>query len=518
MSSLGYHTQTKNPLPMQRAVIAPVAAPPKPIARRCACATFLLMTMLALAISLPITYSSRSQPIDTSGGLQVRQYRDMIHMLRFTPGVTPPNAAALYAYASIGVYELTRWNDPGESLRTQFGLKKSNIPVPNDEIKGAVNYFFKRYFLHFFASDVCYRELVNASAYRYAGEEQSICPSSNDTVRQENLNRITTTYMEERRTLAETDRAKEAADSILEQLIQKFEDSGSTAANFGVSDLKYPGSWRPTADLVISGQDCWPDSCSMGGTGFTVINGSHDGLLPYWGFNAPLTSEQCITNTQPVDPPMSNSSLHKNRVESIFIESTSLTEEQRNIAAFWNDFPGSTATPPGHTLSIASQLAEQNNLGMRDEALMYAMVGIAVNDAFISCWKAKYNTNLERPITAIRRWFDDSWSPLLTTPPFPEYTSGHSVQTAAAIQVLIHLFGDRPFADATHVDRTDFDGSIRYYDSLSDLAFEAAMSRIYGGIHYQEAVILGLYQGMAVGRCVIDLFDNQQLTSVDVSE
>jgi hypothetical protein len=129
-----------------------------------------------------------------------------------------------------------------------------------------------------------------------------------------------------------------------------------------------------------------------------------------------------------------------------------LTDEQRAIALFWSDDPGRTGTPPGHWISIVNQIAVDEALTLDVAAEAYVRVGLAVADAFITRWRTKYEINLLRPVTFIRNLIDPSWLPLLVTPPFPEYTSGHSVQSGAAATLLGDLFGERPFTDRTHVD------------------------------------------------------------------
>jgi membrane-associated phospholipid phosphatase len=133
-------------------------------------------------------------------------------------------------------------------------------------------------------------------------------------------------------------------------------------------------------------------------------------------------------------------------------------------------------------------------------AVVYAKVGMAVADAFIACWLQKYRYNLLRPVTYIQRLIDPDWLPILVTPPFPEYTSGHSVQSGAAFEVLTDLFGDNyAFVDHTHDDRGL---PPRSFGSFLEAAEEAAISRLYGGIHYRSAVANGVTQGRCVGRTV----------------
>ena len=129
----------------------------------------------------------------------------------------------------------------------------------------------------------------------------------------------------------------------------------------------------------------------------------------------------------------------------------------------------------------------------------YAKVGIAVSDAFVSCWAEKYRVNLLRPVTYIRSMFDATWLPLLTTPPFPEYGSGHSTQSGAAAVVLTSMFGTTSITDHTH-DARGF--APRSFDSFEAAAEEAAISRLYGGIHYRAAIDDGLDMGYCVGAVI----------------
>jgi hypothetical protein len=183
----------------------------------------------------------------------------------------------------------------------------------------------------------------------------------------------------------------------------------------------------------------------------------------------------------------------------VFETVANLTDEQRAIALFWADTPGQTGTPPGHWISILGQVIGENDLALDVAAEAYAKVGLAEMDAFICCWFVKYEFNLLRPITYIRDLFDPEWNSPIPTPPFPEYTSGHSTQSAAAAQVLTDRLGDIPFTDHTH---DDLGFPPRSFDSFWEAAEEAAISRLYGGIHYRAAIEKGLDQGRCIGKSV----------------
>jgi membrane-associated phospholipid phosphatase len=156
-----------------------------------------------------------------------------------------------------------------------------------------------------------------------------------------------------------------------------------------------------------------------------------------------------------------------------------------------------TFTPPGHWIAIVLQIAERDALPAEQVAAALAKLGAAQADAFISCWDTKFRYNLLRPVTYIRRHIDKAWEPLLITPPFPEYTSGHSTQSGAASTVLTAIFGEGfAFDDATHVDEGL---PVRSFPSFAAAAEEAAISRLYGGIHFRFGNEKGLEQGRSVG-------------------
>lgn len=174
------------------------------------------------------------------------------------------------------------------------------------------------------------------------------------------------------------------------------------------------------------------------------------------------------------------------------------TQAQRDIALFWAD-GGGTVTPPGHWIAILNQLTDSGDVKLDVSCEAYAKLGVAVGESFISCWRAKYIHNLLRPITCIQNRLSPSWVPLFATPPFPEYPSGHSTQSGAAAEVLTAMFGHMPFNDHTH-DAVPY--ATRSFSSFYDAANEAAISRLYGGIHFRSAIEDGLQQGTCIGEKV----------------
>jgi len=224
-------------------------------------------------------------------------------------------------------------------------------------------------------------------------------------------------------------------------------------------------------------------------------------LEPCWGKLRPFAIEK--SNSCDPGPPPDFSSVESSQfmaeAHEVYETTQALTAEQTTIARFWADGAGQTGTPPGHSISIASQILASGGHALDTAAETYAKVGIAVADAFISCWWSKYEYNLMRPITCIRRTLDPNWTPMITTPPFPEYTSGHSVQSGASAQVLTDLFGAISFTDHTH-DARGFEP--RNFANFFAAAEEAAISRLYGGIHFRAAIDRGVEQGRCVGHQV----------------
>ena len=132
----------------------------------------------------------------------------------------------------------------------------------------------------------------------------------------------------------------------------------------------------------------------------------------------------------------------------------------------------------------------------------YALVAIGLNEGFISCWDEKYRSNLVRPETYINEHIDPEWIPLLQTPPFPEYTSGHSVVSSVSAEILTQLFGDNiAYTDSVEVEYGLFP---RSFTSPKKAAQEACISRFYGGIHYMPAINNGITQGVDIGKFVMD--------------
>lgn len=241
-----------------------------------------------------------------------------------------------------------------------------------------------------------------------------------------------------------------------------------------------------------------------------------DGIEPSWAKIRPFALDRAdqFKPLPPTEYSEEEGSKWWNEVLEVYnvfkeVEENEL-EERRAIAKFWDCnpyvshhvghvmFATKKITPGGHWINITSIAAKkaQADFGLTTEA--YAMVAMAMHDGFISCWDEKYRSKLVRPETFINRHIDEEWRPLLQTPPFPEHTSGHSVVSRACAIVLTDIFGDNfAFDDDSEVE---YDLPARSFGSFLEASEEAALSRLYGGIHYRPAIDYGIAQGEAVGK------------------
>ncbi len=204
------------------------------------------------------------------------------------------------------------------------------------------------------------------------------------------------------------------------------------------------------------------------------------------------------------------------QMKEVYDKTKQLTSEQQEIANFWDcnpfavDYSGHMAiglkkiSPGGHWMGITGIACQQAKVPFDSTVLIHAMVSFTLHDAFISCWQEKYKSDRIRPETAINKYLDPAWRPLLQTPPFPEYTSGHSVASASAAVILTHFLGD-PFA-FTDTSEQLFGLPDRNFTSFYQASDEAAISRLYGGIHFRDACEEGVKQGRKVGHFTLSKF------------
>jgi hypothetical protein len=241
-----------------------------------------------------------------------------------------------------------------------------------------------------------------------------------------------------------------------------------------------------------------------------------DATEPHWRLIKPLLLDSA-SQFRPLPPPpfnLNKNSTYYKELKEVYDVSISLTGQQDTIARFWDDNPFVTQhaghftyankkiTPVGHWIGLLAIFCRQTNAPEIKAAMAYAMTSAAIFDGFISCWDEKFRSSTVRPITVIRSEFNSEWNSHLQTPPFPEYTSGHSVISAAAATTSMAIFGNNfSFTDTVEVKYLNLS---RQFSSIQQAADEAGMSRLYGGIHFRAAIEQGKVQGYKIGSLYVN--------------
>lgn len=286
---------------------------------------------------------------------------------------------------------------------------------------------------------------------------------------------------------------EEVADHILAWANGDMYKQTRTYPKYSISDD--PARWQPTP----------PDYM--------------DGIEPHWNKIRPmaLDSAQQFTPPPPTAFSMDKESKFMKEAmevyEALKVGDEAERGERLAIARFWDCnpyvshhtghvmFATKKITPGGHWIGITQIACRKEGADFMKTLEAYTLTSIALFDGFISCWDEKYRSNLIRPETVINRYIDENWAPTLQTPPFPEYTSGHSVISRAAAVALTSVFGDNfSFIDTTE---EEFGLPARKFGSFLQASSEAAVSRLYGGIHYRPAIDNGVAQGEKVGGHVV---------------
>jgi hypothetical protein len=233
---------------------------------------------------------------------------------------------------------------------------------------------------------------------------------------------------------------------------------------------------------------------------------SHFPLHPHWGRNRTFVKN----NAQLIAPEIIQYAAEKesdycHQFARVYQKSKSLTQEEKEAALWWGDDPSDTFTPPGHSYYLGVRVLKKENPDLIVCAETFAHIGIAVADAFINCWKWKYQFYSERPSSFISKNIDDQWQSFWPDPPFPAFPSGHATQAAAVATVLTDLFGENMLiVDSAHVGRArdelrNVDFKPRTFTSFWQIAEETANSRFYGGIHTPQDNEVGLREGVRMG-------------------
>lgn len=386
--------------------------------------------------------------------------------LRLTKGTTGFNSVVSnrsYAYVGLTLYESIAAGMPGyQSIASQLS---GGLKVPKPENK-------KKYYWPASANAA----MAFISKNLFANANQSLTSSIDSLEADFNKKfRLMITADVLQRSI---DYGKQVASAIFEW---SKTDGGHEAYNKITSD----------AYMLPTGSGLWVPTPPAFGKPFH----------PTWGTNRTFIPG-LVEFTQPGPPPSyseADSSYFFNAAKEIYTVSQSLSRDDSVIAKFWADL-SANYNVPAHAANIVTQLILLKNLSLIEAAVLYCKHGIAGNEAIITCYKTKYQYNVVRPVSYIRNVLGhNNWNPLLPTPPFPEYSSAHAVVSAAMATVLADVFGEQfSFTDHTYARLY----GPRSFSSFDEYAKEAAISRLYGGIHYRFAADEGLKQGKRVGGLV----------------
>lgn len=394
---------------------------------------------------------------------------------------SPPQASRAYAYASVAAYEALRHDDSTyQSLAGQVnGLTPVPMPKPDSE------YYFP---------------LAGVHAFMTVGKALTFSQKRMDSLRTAMHQRIRAMGVP----ASVFERSVAYGDEVAQHILawSKKDNFLQTRGMPKYTVTSDEGRWKPTPPAYM------------------------DAVEPNWARLRPfvMDSSAQFRPKPPLPFDMKEGSAFHQQVKEVYEVGKNLTEEQRAIAAFWDCNPyvmnvrghamyaTKKITPGGHWMGIVATAAHKSRASLLQSAEAYALTALALADGFISSWDEKFRSNVVRPETMINAYLDESWQPLLQTPPFPEYTSGHSVISTAAATVLTSVFGDNfAFTDSTEMT---YGLPMRSFTSFNQAAAEAATSRLYGGIHYRMAIEAGITQGRGVGELIVQRIRTRSPTTV----
>jgi hypothetical protein len=389
-----------------------------------------------------------------------------LKLIKTTPGYTPPVASRTFGYMGVALYEATvNGSVVNKSIATQLNINPvPPAPQPNKYYYWNIcaNASMAQAARKFFVTTSAANKVTIDSLENYFNAQAL---ANFNTV-------IVNNSITYGRNVADAIYNWSATDAVGHEGYLKNVDPNYVPPTG-------PGKWIPTPPLFAPA------------------------VQPHWGDVRPFVAQNPnIWMPNPLTYSLSPQSNYYKQALEVYNTKTNLTAAQTTIALYWAD-GGGTLTPPGHCLNIATQVIRKEGSDLYKTAEVYSRVGMAVADAFIQCWKEKYIHNAMRPITYINYNIDPAWTPLIDTPPFPEYSSGHSSQSGASSQVLSSIYGfNYSFTDYTKVP----DGfAPRTFNSFYAFAEEAAVSRLYGGIHFRAANENGVICGRKIGSNIMKI-------------
>ena len=401
-----------------------------------------------------------------------------LKLTKQTAGYTPPVAARAYAYGGLTMYEAVVGGLPNnQSLAGQLA---DLVTLPKPETGKDYNWAL--------SANAAEATILRA-LYAEASRPQAVA------------NKKTIDSLE---AVLKTSYKASVAQDVVDRSEKLGQDIANAIFEWSKTDGGHEGYKRnfPATYVVPVFDGAWQ----------TTENGQKIPMQPTWGNNRTFVSaNQTMTMPKPITFSSSLISPYFSTYFEVYTKSKSLTQEEKEISVWWADNPAETFTPPGHSYNIANIAVKQTKSGLGKAAEAFARTGITVNDAFINCWKCKYQYNNERPYTMLRRTVDANWKPFWPAPPFPGFPSGHATQSGAVAVVLTDFFGDNfAFVDNSHNGRgndalTGIPFKQRSFKSFNEFAIESANSRFYGGIHTRQDNETGLAEGRKIGTNVLTL-------------
>ncbi|MDN3581631.1 vanadium-dependent haloperoxidase [Mucilaginibacter flavus] len=437
---------------------------------------FLTIVLLITAVFFnSCSNKKQAQPVLTSA--DITKVIDHMTVIMIHDVTNPPLAARFFSYTCLAGYEVVAENN--KSVKSMHGIL-NEYPV----IKKPV-----------YAKGYAYQLSALIAMMETAGKLQ---PSGSLLVKYEQ------TFLDSCRKVGFPDEvidsSKHYAQAISKQILAYVKkDKYNRISNYTrYTPLGKEGTWDPTPPAYMAPVE------------------------PYFNTIRPLTLDSASQFVPDAPIPFStdkNSAFYKYMMMNYKASGAGLTTEQRTIAGFWDCNPFAVQdnghmliglkkiSPGAHWMGITGIACRKAKVDFSKAMEIHTMVSVALLDGFICCWDDKYRTNRVRPETAIRKYVDVNWKPLLQTPPFPEYISGHSVISSASAVILTHYFGNN-FHYTDNVEEKY--GLIpRSFDSFTQAATEAGMSRFWGGIHFKDAIDNGIIQGNKVGQWVLNKYNGK---------
>ncbi|GGI06109.1 hypothetical protein GCM10011354_17460 [Egicoccus halophilus] len=425
-----------------------------------------LASLLSVTPAAASEGQHRGHRADRYSGQVVADWYRTVYQAIMDEGTTPPPAARIYACLAIAAYEAVV--DGAPRLRSLAGQLNGLTATPRPD----------RSALHW----------PTVASAAIAACADGVLHAASASLRQQLVGHFATHLEQERR-------AGVAAD-VLRLSVAHGQRVGTHVAAWAAGDGADTTVGRVYAPPV--GPDLWRSTPPNFGPA----------IDPHWGASVRPMALPSPDACAPPPPPAAFStdanSAFRAQADAVLAAFDALTDEHRSIAMFWRDNPITSGLPSGHWMLLVGQLCTERGLTLDRTVEAHAMAGIALADAFTSCWYHKYVHNLLRPVSYIREHVPgrEQWLSYVNTPQFPEYTSGHSVASRAVATVLTATMGTFPYTDRVHDLRNPHLGH-RSFASFDAAADEAAHSRLLGGIHYPMGIDVGKTQGDRVGQTVL---------------